>query len=140
MSGERDEELERLKAKRLAEISAPIDSSGVKKMSHAYIELNDSNFSSTITSSKLTVLVDFWASWCGPCMTMLPIFEKLAAKYQGKAILAKLNVDENNATPEKYGIYGIPTFILFKGGNEVERIVGASGEKALEEALLKHLQ
>ena len=104
------------------------------------IELSDAEFDETIHSSQVPVLVDFWASWCGPCMMMSPIFEKIAAKYQGKVLLAKVNVDENRAVPEKYGIYGIPTFIFFKDGKESERIVGAVGEKGLEEAILKRLQ
>jgi len=135
-----DEELERLKARKLAELVAVKTNVGANKMNHAYVELTDSTFDSTLASSKVPVLVDFWASWCGPCMMMSPIFEKIAAKYQGKVLLAKVNVDENRAVPEKYGIYGIPTFIFFKDGKESERIVGAVGEKGLEEAILKRLQ
>lgn len=139
MSAERDEELERIKAKRLAEMSAIKQDSGVKGMSHPYAVLTDENFESTLSGAKELVVVDFWASWCGPCMMMSPIFEQLAVKYQGKALLAKMNVDENKAVPEKFGIYGIPTFVFFKGGAEIGRAVGAMGQKGLEAEIAKRL-
>ncbi len=139
MSKELDEELEKLKAKKLAEMSAPKKDLGAKDMSHPYAILTDENFESTLSSSKDLVVVDFWASWCGPCMMMSPIFEQLASKYQGKAVLAKMNVDENKAIPEKYGIYGIPTFVFFKDGKEIGRAVGAMGQKGLEAVIAKRL-
>lgn len=139
MSAERDEELEKIKEKRLAEMSARKQQSGVNKMSHPYLELTDDNFESTLGGAKGLVVVDFWASWCGPCMMMAPVFEQLAAKYQGRAVLAKMNVDDNKAVPEKFGIYGIPTFVFFKGGQEVGRAVGAMGQKALEAEIEKRL-
>lgn len=139
MSAERDEELERIKAKRLAEMSAIKQNSGVKGMSHPYAVLTDENFESTLSSANGLVVVDFWASWCGPCMMMSPIFEQLAVKYQGKALLGKMNVDENKAVPERFGIYGIPTFVFFKGGAEIGRVVGAMGQKGLEAEIVKRL-
>ncbi len=138
MSEDRDEELERLKAKRLAEMSAP-KQSGAKTMSHPYETLTDDNFESTVNAAKGLVVVDFWATWCGPCMMMSPVFEQLAEKYQGRALLAKMNVDENRAIPEKFGIYGIPTFVFFKGGQEIGRAVGAMGQKGLEAEIEKRL-
>jgi thioredoxin 1 len=139
MSGERDEELEKIKEKRLAEIAALKQNSGAKNMSHPYVVLTDENFETTLSGSKGLVVVDFWASWCGPCMMMSPIFEQMAAKYQGKAILAKMNVDENRSVPEKFGIYGIPTFVFFREGKEVGRAVGAMGQKGLEAEIEKRL-
>jgi len=106
---------------------------------HPYMEMTDQTFESVISTNKLPVLVDFWAEWCGPCQMMGPIFEQLAKKYEGKAILGKMNVDENHEIPGKFGIYGIPTFIFFKDGKEVGRIIGASGGKTLEDELQKHL-
>ena len=139
MSAERDEELEKIKERRLAEMSALKQQSGVNKMSHPYEVLTDDNFESTLNGTKILVVVDFWATWCGPCMMMSPVFEQLAVKYQGKALLAKMNVDENRAVPEKFGIYGIPTFVFFKQGQEIGRTVGAMGEKALEAEITKYL-
>lgn len=139
MSAERDEELERIKAKRLAEMSAPKQNCGVQNMSHPYVVLTDENFESTLSGTKGLVVVDFWASWCGPCMMMSPIFEQLAVQYQGKATLAKMNVDENRSVPEKFGIYGIPTFVFFKGGTEIGRAVGAMGQKGLQAEIEKRL-
>jgi thioredoxin 1 len=139
MSDEWERELESLKEKKLAEFAALKNGDGVKKMSHPYMELTDENFDTTINGSKIPVLVDFWAAWCGPCMSMGPVFEQLAKKYEGKAILGKMNVDENQQVPGRFGIYGIPTFIVFKGGKEVGRVVGAGGAKPLEDELAKHL-
>jgi thioredoxin 1 len=139
MSAERDEELENLKQRRLAEMSARKQQSGVTKMSHPYLELTDDNFESNLNGAKGLMVVDFWASWCGPCMMMAPVFEQLAVKYKDKALLAKMNVDDNKAVPEKFGVYGIPTFIFFKGGQEVGRAVGAMGQKGLEAEIEKHL-
>jgi thioredoxin 1 len=139
MSEELDKELEKIKSKKLSEMSAQKQDSGVKKMSHPYTVLTDDNFESTLSGIKSLVVVDFWASWCGPCMMMSPIFEQLAVKYQGKAVLAKMNVDENRAVPEKFGIYGIPTFVFFKDGKEIGRAVGAMGQKGLETEIEKRL-
>lgn len=133
-----DDELERIKEKKLAEIAVK-KSSSVEKSSHGYVELTDVNFDSTISQANIPVLVDFWAAWCGPCVMMAPIFEQLAKKYDGKALLAKVNVDENPEASQKFGIYGIPTFIFFKGGKEVGRVVGAVGASGLEAELKKHL-
>lgn len=133
-----DDELKRMKERKLAEMTAR-KSGGVEKMNHNYVELKDANFDTTISSTRIPVIVDFWAAWCGPCAMMAPIIEQLAKKYEGKALLAKLNVDENPEASQKFGIYGIPTFIFFKGGKEVGRIVGAVGANGLEVELKKHL-
>jgi thioredoxin 1 len=138
MSKYQNDELEMIKEKKLAEMTAQKNDS-YEKSSHGYIELKDVNFNSTISQANVPVLVDFWASWCGPCVMMAPIFEQLAKKYDKKALFAKVNVDENPEVSQKFGIYGIPTFIFFKGSKEVGRVVGAVGANGLEAELKKHL-
>ncbi len=88
-------------------------------------EVNDKNFASEVLQSDLPVLVDFWATWCGPCKSIGPVVEELSKEYNGRVKVTKLNVDENPATPGQYGVRGIPTLILFKGGRVLEQIVGA---------------
>jgi len=87
------------------------------------IELNDANFDQIINSDK-PVLVDFWAEWCGPCKMIGPVVEELAGDYEGKAVIGKLNVDENPSVTARFGVRSIPTLLVFKGGREVDRIVG----------------
>ena len=98
------------------------------------IHLTDAEVDQALKSSK-PVLVDFWASWCGPCRMMGTIIEELATDYEGRADIYKLNIDENSVTPNKYSIRSIPTMIIFKNGEPVERIVGAVSKIALEEKL-----
>lgn len=93
-------------------------------MSEFVAEVTDGNWESEVLKSSQPVLVDFWAAWCGPCRMLAPTVEAVAQKYQGKAKFVKLNVDENVDSPAKYGIRGIPTLILFKDGQEVDRHVG----------------
>jgi len=100
------------------------------------LTLTDQNFQGEVLESKTPVLVDFWAPWCGPCRILGPIVEELAKEYEGKAIkIAKMNVDENQNTPMKYGIMGIPTLILFKDGKEFEKMVGLQSKEALTEKI-----
>ena len=87
--------------------------------------ITDSAFDADVLGSDKPVLVDFWAEWCGPCRMIAPSVEAVAEEFDGKAGVFKMNVDENTNVPNKYGIRGIPTLILFKGGQEQERIVGA---------------
>jgi thioredoxin 1 len=96
----------------------------------------DANFETEVLQSNIPVLVDFWASWCQPCKAIAPHVDALAEDYEGKVKVGKVNVDENPATPAKYGIRGIPTLILFKDGKVVDQVVGAV-PKAQLEALLK---
>ncbi|MBC7127159.1 MAG: thioredoxin [Candidatus Methanosuratus sp.] len=103
------------------------------------ITVTDGNFESIITNTNSLVVIDFWATWCGPCMYMVPIFEKIARKYAGKAVFGRMNVDENPIVPGRLGIYGIPTFVFFKNGKEIDRMVGATSEANLEEMIKKHL-
>lgn len=107
-------------------------------MSHE-IQLSDAEFDKVIAESKVPVLVDFWAPWCGPCQFLGPILSEIAEERAATLKVGKLNVDNNQETARKFGITGIPTMILFKDGQPVERLVGALPKPMLEEALQKHL-
>ena len=89
------------------------------------MEFTDSNINEIIASGQ-PVVVDFWATWCGPCRAIGPVIEELAAEYEGKAVIGKCNVDENEDAPMKYGIRSIPTLLFFKNGELVDRLVGAA--------------
>ena len=103
------------------------------------LELNDSIFEEKVLKSDKPVLVDFWAEWCGPCKVIAPILGEIAEEYAGKLQVAKLNIDENPATPPKYGIRGIPTLMLFKGGNVEATKVGALSKSQLSAFLDSNL-
>ena len=94
------------------------------------LEITDSNFNNVISKNK-TVLVDFWAEWCGPCRMIGPIIEELANEYKGKAIIGKLDVDSNQESSIKYGVRSIPTILTFKDGEIVDRQVGAVPKETL---------
>ena len=102
-------------------------------------EVNDKNFTIEVLQSDLPVLVDFWATWCGPCKSIGPVIEELSKEYAGRVKVAKLNVDENPATPSQYGVRGIPTLILFKEGKVLEQIVGAVPKTRLTAMIEKAL-
>lgn len=98
--------------------------------------LSEDNFEAEVLKSKVPVLVDFWAPWCGPCKVLGPIVEELAKDFKGKGVkIAKMNVDENQATPGTYGIMSIPTLILFKDGDPVDQMVGVQPKEKLAEKL-----
>jgi thioredoxin 1 len=101
-------------------------------MSEVYFETGDETFEQEVLRSERPVLVDFWAPWCGPCLMMAPAFESLAEEYQGRLGFAKLNVDDNLQVSTQYAVFSIPTLILFKGGQEIERLVGLQGRGALQ--------
>ncbi|AEF95078.1 thioredoxin [Desulfotomaculum nigrificans CO-1-SRB] len=101
--------------------------------------LTDQNFKSTLQEAKIPVLVDFWADWCGPCKMIAPEVQKLADELQGQVLVCKLNVDENRETPNSLGIMSIPTMVIFKEGQEVERTIGYRKKDELKEILQKHL-
>ena len=94
-------------------------------MAEGVLAVTDATFQAQVLDAELPTVVDFWAEWCGPCRKVSPIIEELAGDYVGKVRFAKVNVDENSATPVKYGIMSIPTIILFKGGKAADKVVGA---------------
>lgn len=102
-------------------------------------EVTDKTFESDVLQAEKPTLVDFWAEWCGPCKMVGPIVEEIAAEYDGKMRVAKMNVDENGNTPGNYGIRGIPTLILFKNGEEAARLVGFRPKEAMVRELEPHL-
>jgi thioredoxin 1 len=104
------------------------------------LTLNDSSFDSDVLNSAVPVLVDFWAEWCGPCRMMEPTIDSIATEYAGKIKVGKLNVDDNGGTAMRYGIRGIPTLLLFKGGRVVEQRVGAVGKSEVQKMLEPHLE
>jgi thioredoxin 1 len=97
------------------------------------LEVNDANFDQEVLRSEQPVMVDFWAVWCGPCKAIAPIVDSVAATYAGKLKVAKVNVDQNGATPSRYGIRGIPALLFFKGGKVADQIVGYVPHNVIEE-------
>jgi thioredoxin 1 len=95
------------------------------------LAVSDASFEKDVLQSETPVLVDFWAEWCGPCKMIGPVLEDVAKDMAGKVVVAKVNVDENPMVPSKYGVRGIPTLILFKGGQAVDTKVGAMPKSAL---------
>ena len=103
------------------------------------LNVTDTNFEEEILKSPLPALVDFWAGWCAPCLIIAPAVEEIASSHREKLKVAKMNVDENMNTPAKYGIRGIPTLLLFKGGELKEMIVGVQPKDRIIEVVSKHL-
>jgi len=131
----KDEELERMKAKKLKELLRKSQ----KQKTEVVTTLTSSSFDKFLENTDLPVLVDFWADWCMPCRVMAPVMEELARDYAGKAMFARVNVDENPEVASRYSIMSIPHFIIFKNSRPAERIVGAVGRGPLEDALKKYL-
>lgn len=104
-------------------------------VSQNIVTLTDSNFSSETGKSALPVLVDFWASWCGPCQMMAPVLEKVAESFSGRLVVGKLNVDENHAIAMQFNVMSIPTLIVFKNGLESTRITGFRPQEDIEQLL-----
>lgn len=99
------------------------------------VELTDSNFEEKVLQSDKPVLVDFWAEWCGPCRIVGPVVDELAGEYEGRVVIGKVNVDENQAISAKYGIRNIPTLLVFKNGEIVDKQVGVAPKNKLAEKL-----
>ncbi|HSG03061.1 MAG TPA: thioredoxin TrxA [Marinobacterium sp.] len=100
-------------------------------MSENIVNVSDASFEEDVLKAEGPVLVDYWAEWCGPCKMIAPVLEEIAKEYEGRVKVCKLNIDENNETPPKFGIRGIPTLMLFKGGNVEATKVGALSKSQL---------
>jgi thioredoxin 1 len=103
------------------------------------VNFTDASFDKDVLNAEVPVLVDFWAEWCGPCRMMAPTVDQVASDYAGKVKVGKLDVDTNQQTASRYGIRGIPTLLLFKGGQIVEQKVGAIGKPEFQKMLDKHI-
>ncbi len=101
--------------------------------------INDNDFKNEVLSASGVSVVDFWASWCGPCKMLAPVIEDLSGELEGKVKFLKLNVDENPVTSQQYGIASIPTLIVFKDGNAVDTLVGFRPKNAIKDAIVRHL-
>lgn len=108
-------------------------------MSEHIVNVSDDSFEQEVLNSETPVLVDYWAEWCGPCKAIAPVIDELADQYAGKLKVAKLNIDDNPATPPKYGIRGIPTLMLFKNGDIADTKVGSLSKTQLSEFLENHI-
>ncbi len=104
------------------------------------IHVTDAAFEKTVLQSKVPVIVDFWAPWCGPCKMIAPILDKIASEYAGKVIIAKVNTDESSEYALKYGVQGIPTMLFIAGGKILHRSVGALPEKMIRDAVDQFLE
>jgi thioredoxin 1 len=101
------------------------------------IEVSDATFEQEVLQSTQPVLVDFWAAWCGPCKAIAPVVDELAVKYSGQLKVAKVNVDQNSATPSRYGVRGIPALLFFKDGKVADQLVGYVPQESIEEKIKK---
>ncbi|HCJ50528.1 MAG: thioredoxin [Gallionellaceae bacterium CG1_02_56_997] len=101
--------------------------------------VTDATFDAEVTQAALPVLVDYWAEWCGPCRMIAPILDEVSKEYAGRLVVAKVNVDENQQTPQKFGVRGIPTLMLFKNGNIEATKVGALSKSQLTAFIDSHI-
>jgi thioredoxin 1 len=138
MKEEKDEELEKIRRAKLEEMARRVVQKPEKPASDKPIEVTDATLKETIQNHSL-VVVDCWAPWCAPCYMVAPIIEEMARDYTGKILFGKLNVDENRKVATQYGIMGIPTLLVFKNGQLVDRLVGAMPRQMLEPKITHHL-
>lgn len=131
-----DEELDRIRRDKFKRMMEKFNKN--RSLSENPVEMNDKNFDEVIRLNPL-VVVDCWASWCGPCRMVAPIVEELAKEYNGRILFGKLNVDDNRGISLKYNVRSIPTFLVFKNGRLVDRIIGALPRNMLEQEIKKHL-
>ena len=130
----RDSEIEEIRRRKIEEMLKRV----IQPLNNKTIELSDYNFSTEINKNKI-VVVDFWAPWCGPCKMISPVIEQLASEYAGKVVFAKLNVDNNQRTAQRYNVQGIPTLLLFKDGQLIDRLVGAAPKSYIESKIKSHI-
>lgn len=104
------------------------------------LNITDDSFEQTVINSSTPVLLDFWAEWCGPCRALTPVLEEVATKYSSKVTFAKMNVDENQEVPAKFGIRGIPTLLLFKDGEMIATRVGSATKSQIEAFIDSHIE
>ena len=138
MKEEKDEELEKIKRAKLEEIMQRVVEKPEKPALNKPVEVTDGTFKETIQNHSL-VVVDCWAPWCAPCHIVAPIIEEMARDYAGKILFGKLNVDENRKVAMQHQIMGIPTLLVFKNGQLVDRIVGAMPRQMLEPKITHYL-
>ena len=129
---EQDTELGKMRARKLSELME------TKALSAKPVIVDDANFNETVKKSVLA-LIDFWAPWCGPCRALAPTIEEVSKEYAGKVLVGKLNVDENPQTAECFQVFSIPTMIMMKNGQEVDRIVGCVHKRYIDSVLKKHM-
>jgi len=136
-----DSELQRIleaKMKKMATTTTATTTEASKPAGTTMVELTEENFQAYSNASK-PLLVDFWAEWCGPCKVMEPVIERLSRKYGDQITFGKVNVDEEMNLSSRFQVFSIPTFMLFKGGNPIDAVIGAVGEAALEQFLKRAL-
>jgi len=139
MNSERDTELERIRRKKLEEMLGKAHGGSSKQETSNFpITVEDSNFDRLVRQHPLMV-IDCWAPWCGPCLMVAPVIEELARAYAGKVVFGKLNVDENPETAARFGVMSIPTLLIMKNGNEVDRIIGSAPKQVIEAKLRNYL-
>ncbi|MCS7120163.1 MAG: thioredoxin [Nitrososphaerota archaeon] len=139
MEKEEDEDLERIKEAKLREMLKRSEKGSDTEKRGEPVEVDERNFEDVKGRSGL-VVIDFWASWCAPCRMMSPIIDEMARDYAGKILFGKLNVDRNQEIASKYQIVSIPTLLVFRDGELVDRIVGVFPKRLLEERLLRHIK
>jgi thioredoxin 1 len=116
-----------------------VEAGSVSPKVHSIVEITDSNFDQLVLKSDQPVMIDFWAAWCGPCKALAPIVDEVASAYNGKVKVGKMDVDSSPVTPQRYGVRGIPTLLIFKDGQVQDQIVGYVAREIIEKALNKHV-